>query len=1051
MNGDRILITKGDTNATLAVRTSGRRLATSAILAAVGLLSLSVHASAAVYTWNGPSGNGNWSAAANWIGGAPVSAIDTALVFGDGNAGGIAYNARDNISNANFILNAITLSGTTGANTVASNPVTNGLQLDGTNPGIWQSGAANFVVSNNFTFAANITLAGTGAGTVTLSGVLKDNGANFGITKSDSSAFVLSGVNAFGGSVLVTGGTLIAANSSALGTGAVNVSAGTLGLRGTTALNNALTLGSATSSAALVNLANVNTLAGPVTLGGDATLASSAGTLSLTSTIDTAGHVLTLSGAGALTVGATGAINGNGSVVIENNSAAAWVFLSANNYTGGTTINAGSVTVSLSGALGSGTVTVSDGAVNFRNISTLPNVIVLNNATLNSISQSNTVSGLVSVSTSSRFAAAAGTPNIGSAAPGTTVLQVASGTTLAFTNAGNIAVNGDITAPGAFNIVKDGAGVLTLLGNGNQTGGTVEVLAGTLNLRTNTGLGVNTSAGAGAVSVATGATLALQGSVVGSNTDAGVRPLSLAGTLQALANTTNAWRGNITLSGDAAIQVNNNVGTRVLTIGSASSTLDLSGHVLTLGGTSSSSGVVTAQITGAGSLLVQTASTAGVYGAWSITDAANNFTGTTTIASGVLNVTGGGVLPSSQVAVSIDGTLNVTNATTNALSASAVSLSNDGTVTFAGSQTLATLTGSTGVVNAAGTLTVLGGNYGGAIAGTGALRVDGEVTLAGSNSTYTGGTTVVGGTLKAGASHALPTATSLTVNGGAAFNLGGFDQQVATLASTSSISTVLNSEATASTLTVSPTSATVTTYAGHISGNVSLAFGGAAGSTEILTGTSDYQGTTTINSGALLVNGSIDGAGGAVTVNSGGTLGGDGVIARDLNIAAGGTISPGGGSDSAGRLTLGGNTSFSGTYVWNLTALGAPSSSPQSRAGMAYDQLQFAGGTITVNSGAAIELALAPSTTPNEVDLFWQQHETWAVFSGVGGLSFNAPLSLVAPGFAFGGFSLDQSLAGDELLLNWNPTAVPEPGTLLLVSVAALGFGIYKRRRRRIE
>src|SRR3569623_1762299 len=169
---------------------------------------------------------------------------------------------------------------------------------------------------------------------------------------------------------------------------------------------------------------------------------------------------------------------------------------------------------------------------------------------------------------------------------------------------------------------------------------------------------------------------------------------------------------------------------------------------------------------------------------------------------------------SAQVSVSVDGTLNVTNATSNALSAPAVSLANDGTVTFAGYQTLATLTGSTGVVNMAGTLTVLGGSYGGAIVGAGALRVDGEVTLSGSNSTYTGGLTVVGGTLKAGAGHSLPTATSLTIDGMGAFHLGGFDQQVATLASTSSTSTVHNSEATARTLTVSPSSATVPTYAG---------------------------------------------------------------------------------------------------------------------------------------------------------------------------------------------------------------------------------------------
>jgi len=68
-----------------------------------------------------------------------------------------------------------------------------------------------------------------------------------------------------------------------------------------------------------------------------------------------------------------------------------------------------------------------------------------------------------------------------------------------------------------------------------------------------------------------------------------------------------------------------------------------------------------------------------------------------------------------------------------------------------------------------------------------------------------------------------------------------------------------------------------------------------------LSGNNTYTGPTTINGGTLLINGALAGAGGAVTVNSGGTLGGTGTVTRTVTIANGATLSPG---HSAGTLTV---------------------------------------------------------------------------------------------------------------------------------------------------
>ncbi len=353
-------------------------------------------------------------------------------------------------------------------------------------------------------------------------------------------------------------------------------------------------------------------------------------------------------------------------------------------------------------------------------------------------------------------------------------------------------------------------------------------------------------------------------------------------------------------------------------------------------------------------------------------------------------------------------------------------------------------------------------SYSGKITGTLSMFKEGNgiLSLTGTGNNYSGTTTIDAGTLRVGTNGALPSTTAVTISNSGILDVNGQSQTIGGLVSASSTATVTGGAG--SQLTVSYSSAGSNVYAGQISGNVSLAFNGVANSSQILSGTgSDYQGTTAINSGMLLVNGSIVSNGGGTTLVtvSGGTLGGSGTIERNITVASGGTIAPGTSSGSTGTMTVGQSSTatalaINGTYKYDLAVADTTNIGSTST----HDQIAMLGSTQTLTLGSGSVLSLALANVPNS-DAYWTTGHIWNLVTGSFG-SASGTFTTLTDGTnssvvnhlggyigTSGYFAVDYG-TNNAVQLDW-VAAVPEPGTMLLGTLAAMGLGGYGWRKRK--
>ncbi|MDX3900374.1 MAG: autotransporter-associated beta strand repeat-containing protein [Sphingobium sp.] len=186
----------------------------------------------------------------------------------------------------------------------------------------------------------------------------------------------------------------------------------------------------------------------------------------------------------------------------------------------------------------------------------------------------------------------------------------------------------------------------------------------------------------------------------------------------------------------------------------------------------------------------------------------------------------------------------------------------------------------------------------GIVSGTGEVVQAGLGTLIINNAnSYSGGTAVEAGILQ----------ISSDANLGAA--VGGLRLSNGTLRTTADMTTARETVIAQGGGTIETLDGTTLTHDGLLDGAGALTKSG--GGTLLLSGANSYAGPTLVSAGTLRVNGDQSAATGLTTVASGATLGGSGTIGGGVTIADGATLSPGAASMAPGTLTIAGDLALS--------------------------------------------------------------------------------------------------------------------------------------------
>jgi fibronectin-binding autotransporter adhesin len=248
-------------------------------------------------TWSGLDNTGNWSDNANWVGGvAPLPGDSVAF----GSATGTVLPL---VMDQSFSLGSVTFNSGAAAFTI-TNASTQVLTLSA---GITNNAANAQVLNMPVALATSQTMAAA-SGNLALGSVVSGSGS--ALTNTGSKALILSGANTYAGGTVVSG-TVVMGNNTALGSGVVTLSGGSV----------------SNSAGASRTLANAISL-------------SSSGTFGVG-----AGDTLSLTG---LISGGSFTETGSGHLFVNH----------ANSFSSGATINSGTLVFANNSALGSGLVTV---------------------------------------------------------------------------------------------------------------------------------------------------------------------------------------------------------------------------------------------------------------------------------------------------------------------------------------------------------------------------------------------------------------------------------------------------------------------------------------------------------------------------------------------------------------------------------------------------------------------------------------------------------------------------------------------------------------------
>ncbi|MDF3416154.1 hypothetical protein HKX54_16240, partial [Sulfitobacter sp. M57] len=671
-----------------------------------------------------------------------------------------------------------------------------------------------------------------------------------------------------------------------------------------------LTVGTPTGTGTLT-LTNVNTYTGPTTvdggtlfLGNANTLADTGavvvnGTLDLMTTDETigalagastgvvniSGNTLNIAGTGnGTTTDFDGVIAGAGGQLVVNNGTDTLRLGGANTFTGGTTVNGGTLATSGSGSLGD--VTLNAGA--FNSAGTVSGTATIAGGTMTvtggSVATANNNNGVLSITGGS-----VGTVNSASNTSNSGTVTTAVVTAGTFTNQGGGSVGTATVSGGSFSTSGSVTGSLT------NNGASVSVGGGSV-ASLNNNSGTATITGGSVASMSNSATASNAGSVGNLSQSSGT--FTNAGNV----STANISGGSFSTSGTVGT-LNNSGGTSEVQGGTVTVADNTSG-VLNITGGSVGTLTSAASTTNAGEV-VDAEITGGTF------ENAGTVSGTTTISAGDVTNSAAmaGVSLTGGTLTNLDGTLgSVTNA--------------GGTVDING--------GAAGViVNEVGTLAIAAAGETGAVTNSATATNLGTVeslsNLAGTfdnGGTITGPTTVIGGTVSNTGAMGDVAATGgtftssagsigdITIDGGAVELTGGTVGAVANQSGTLTLGVDAGAVTNSATLFLTGSATSLinsggaSTVSGRVSGPTTLT-GGTLTNTGVLNGGIIVSDGTLVSTGTIV--GPLDALGGTTSVSGrldGALLAGDGGVTVTGNLTGVDSIT----NDGAGALEIAAGT-----------------------------------------------------------------------------------------------------------------------------------------------
>jgi autotransporter-associated beta strand protein len=325
---------------------------------AVGLVCLipggTQSANGAALTWDGGGGSGDWSDAANWNG---------TLTTGDS----VTFTGNTETSTNNtlsgFTLAGITFNNTGGNSssfTLAGNQITLGGNIITTG----SSGSPSHTISLDIILNGDRIINTALDNDIEVSGIISGVG---GLTKEGAGHLILSGANTFTGQLKVDAGTVSidsiadAGSASAAGAAAGDDSRIRLGKGPNTGTLEYTGSGSSTNRQVIIG-----NQAATGSVGGATIEQNGSGPLVFTNTVEgfndphsgaNAARTLTLGGTNTDANEIKGKISDNntasgGTIAVTKTGAGRWILSGNNTYTGRTTVNAGTLSVSSDGNLG---------------------------------------------------------------------------------------------------------------------------------------------------------------------------------------------------------------------------------------------------------------------------------------------------------------------------------------------------------------------------------------------------------------------------------------------------------------------------------------------------------------------------------------------------------------------------------------------------------------------------------------------------------------------------------------------------------------------------